>query len=123
MKPLTNIPEFLKRFDNFKDGEILSIEIISPTTMLVTLCVQDKARAFDWINIKLQFNEIVDARILDNSKLSLLDMSNGISIISNGTKLAFSIGECYNVSTIKDSICFIECLNIKYEECLFNKGE
>ena len=119
MKPLTNIDEFLKRFNNFKDGEFRSIEVISPTTMLVTLAGQDEARAFDWISKKLEFNNVSDARLLENSKLSLVDMSDGVSIINENNKLAFGIGECYNISNIKSSTCHIECSGIKYEEGLF----
>ena len=118
LKPLTNIKEFLDRFDNFKDGEFRSIEVITPTTMLVTLAGQDKAREFDWVSVKLEFNNISDARILEDKKLSLVDMGDGISIIDE-TKLAFAIGECYNISSIKSSTCYIECLTIKYEEGLF----
>ncbi|WP_455757239.1 hypothetical protein [Sulfurimonas sp.] len=119
MKPITNIEEFLKRFDHFKDGEFRSIEVASPTAMLVTLSGQDSARAFDWVSMKLEFNGVSDARLLDTSKLSLVDMSNGISIIKNNNKLAFGIGECYNISNTRNSTCFILCDSLKYEEGLF----
>ena len=119
MKPLTNIDEFLKRFDNFKNGEFRSIEIISPTTMLVSLAGQDNARAFDWISLKLEFNNVSNAKLLNESKLSLVDMSDGINIINENNNLAFGIGKCYNISSIKTSICYVECASIKYEEGLF----
>lgn len=119
MKPLNNIEEFLKRFDNFKDGEFRSIEILSPTVMQITLAGQDTARAFDWISLKLEFNQVNDAKILDNAKLSLLDMSDGISIVNNDTNYSFGIGEYNSNSNIKNSICYIESESIKYEEGLF----
>ena len=118
MKPLTNIDEFLKRFNNFRDGELRSIEIIS-ATMLVTLAGQDEARSFDWITVKLEFSNVSDARLLDDKKLSLVDMHNGVSIINDENILAFSIGECYNLSSIKNSVCYILSSSIKYEEDLF----
>ncbi len=119
MKPLTNLDKFLKRFNNFKDGEFRSIEVISPTTMLVTLAGQDSAREFDWVSIKLEFNNVSDARIIEDNKLSLLDMGDGISLVKKDNKFAFGTGECYNFSNIKSSTCYIECSNIKYEENLF----
>ena len=119
MKPITNIKEFLKRFNNFKDGEFRSIEVISPTTISVTFSTQDTARAFDWISMKLEFNNVSDARLLDTTKLSLVDMSDGISILKNDNILAFGIGECYNISSIKNSTCFILSDSLKYEEGLF----
>jgi len=119
MKPITNIESFLQRFDNFKNGELRSIEVINPTTMLVILAGQDEARAFDWISMKLEFNGVNDARLLDSSKLSLIDMNDGISIVKEDNSLAFGIGECYNIPSIKNSTCFISCSSIKYEEGLF----
>ena len=119
MKPIANTEEFVKRFDNFKDGEIRSINIVSPTTMLVTLAGQDSARAFDWITVNLEFNGISDARLIEDSKLSLIDMNDGISIINDDGKFAFGIGECYNTSTIKNSTCYIESKTLKYEEGQF----
>ncbi len=121
MKPLTNINEFLKRFDNFIDGEFRSIKIISPTVMLVTLAGQDSARGFDWISMELEFNGVSDARVIEDNKLSLLDMSDGISLISQNNTLAFGIGigNCNSISSIKSSTCYIECSNIKYKEGLF----
>ncbi len=119
MKPLTNTKKFLERFNNFKDGEFRSIEVISPTIILITFAGQDSSRDFDWLSVKLEFNSVSDARILENDKLSLIDMSDGISIINKDNIFAFGIGECYNISDIKTSTCHIECLNIKYEEVLF----
>lgn len=119
MKPLLNIDEFLKRFNHFKDGEFRSIEVISPTTMLITLAGQDEARAFDWVSVRLEFSNVCDAKLLENSKLSLLDMSEGINIVKNDTFLAFGIGECYNLSSVKSSTCYIESKSIKYKEDLF----
>ena len=119
MKPLTNTKKFLERFDNFKHGEFRSIEVISPTIILVTLAGQDSAREFDWLSIRLEFNGVSDARILENDKLSLIDMDDGISIINEDNIFAFGIGECYNISNTKTSTCHIECFNIKYEETSF----
>ena len=119
MKPLTNVEEFLKRFNNFKDGELRSIEVISPTKMLVTLAGQDEARAFDWVSIKLEFNNVSDARLLDNSKLSFVDMSDGISMINNGNSIIFGIGDCNNEAKMKSSSSYMESQTVKFEEGQF----
>ncbi|RLA77482.1 MAG: hypothetical protein DRG78_17390 [Epsilonproteobacteria bacterium] len=119
MKPLTNTKDFLKRLDNFKNGELRSFEVISPSVMSITLAGQDEARAFDWISVTLEFSNITDARVVDDKRLSLIDMGDGVSIINNNEELAFGIGECYNIDNIKNSTSFIVCKNIKYEEGLF----
>ena len=117
MKPLLakDLAAFMQRFNRFKDGEFRSLEVISPTTMKITLAGQDEARAFDWISLELELNGVNDARLLDSSKLHLVDMSDGVNLIHDG-KIAFGLGEYDNISSIKNSSCYIICSDIKYQE-------
>lgn len=121
MKPLLekDLVNFLERFDNFKDGEFRSIEILSPTNISITLAGQDKARGFDWLSMKLEIVGVADAKLLDKSKLSHIDMDDGISIIKEDDKFAFSIGSSYNISNTKNSICYVLGSTLKYEEGAF----
>jgi hypothetical protein len=121
VKPLSinNIDSFLKRFDNFRGGELRSTEVISSSEIVVTLAAQDGARGFDWVSMKLEFSGVSDAKLLEEKKLSFVDMSDGISIINSGTDFAFGIGECDNISSIRNSICQVISSNLKYQEGLF----
>ncbi len=119
MKPLTNIKEFLDRFDSFCDGELRHVDVISPTTISITLTTQDKAKDFDWVSITLEFSGVSDALLLENKKLNLVDMSNGISIIKENNLFYFGIGRCKNISNIKTSTCHTESLSIKYKQGTF----
>ena len=121
MKPLlaNNLESFLKRFDGFRSGELREIKVISADTILVTLATQDSAREFDWVSISFEFNDIINAKLLEEAKLKLIDMSDGVSIISIDNKFAFGVGECYNISSIKNSTCHIISSTLKYEEGLF----
>ncbi|KIM03512.1 MAG: hypothetical protein KU29_11715 [Sulfurovum sp. FS06-10] len=121
MKPILaqELDIFLKRFDNFNGGEFRSIEILSPTNIIVTLSGQDGARAFDWVTIKLELNGVSDAKLLEGSKLFMLDMSDGISIINDNKHFAFGIGKCTTLSSLKNSICYIICSSLKYQEGSF----
>jgi hypothetical protein len=121
MKPLLakELENFLKRFNYFIDAEFRHIEIISPTTIALTLATQDEARAFDWVSITLQFDGVQDARLIENSKLNFIDMSDGISLIYEEKLFAFGIGKCNNLSSIKNSTCQIVSLNLKYKESNF----
>lgn len=112
MKPLLqkDLKSFLDRFDGFKDGEFRHLEVLSPTTFKITLAGQDKARGFDWLTVDFELNQITSANILDNSKLLLIDMNDGINISNNGTNFAFKV---------LDSTFFIECSTIKYQEGAF----
>jgi len=121
VKPLLQkeLPAFLERFDNFRDAEFRSLEIISPLLVKLVFATQDKARAYDWITVSLEFNNIEDARLLEENKLSLLDMSEGISLININNKFAFGIGECYNISAIENSSCYLVATSLKYQEGQF----
>lgn len=112
MKPLLldNLKSFLSRFDEFKGSEFRHLEILSPTCFKITFAVQDKARGYDWISIEFELTGVTAANLLDNSKLTLLDMTEGIEISYNGTDFAFSI---------LNSTFFIECSHIKYQEGRF----
>ena len=119
MQPITNIDTFLQRFNNFKDAEFRSIDIGSATTMSVVFATQDEARSFDWITVTLEFNEISDAKLLDDSKLSLVDMQDGISLITDNKRVGFALGRYNTITSIKDSVCYIKSNSIKYSEGSF----
>lgn len=118
MKPLLakELQTFLKRFDNFIDCEIRHVEVISPTTVKITITAQDSARGFDWLCIEFEFNGISDAKLLDNSKLLHVDMSDGISLIYEENSFAYGVGNYNNLSGIKNAVSFIISSSIKYEE-------
>ena len=112
MKPLskTALEEFLKRFEYFKDGELRNIEINSPNNISLTFATQDSSRAYDWVSVKIEFDSVTNASLLDNSNLNHVDMSGGIDIKNSGTEFAFKI---------KNSTCQINSSYIKYIEGQF----
>ena len=118
MKPITDTKTFLKRFNNFSNAEFRSIEVLSATSMKIIFATQDEARAFDWLTIELEFTGIFDAKLLDDSKLSFVDMENGITLIQEDSKVGFCIGE-YTIKSLKDSICYILSSSVKYNEGQF----
>lgn len=121
MKPLhaKDLNSFLKRFDNFINGEFRSVEIASPTSIVATFATQDSSREFNWISIDFEFSGVDSAKILDNKKLSFVDMSDGISIINEDNKFSFGIGKCDTLDNIMNSICHIISTSIKYREGSF----
>ncbi len=106
----------LARFNNFKDVEFRSLEVLSPLEINATFAVQDAARAHNWITITLKFSGVSDARLVESNKISFIDLSDGISIIKDEKLIAFGIGECYNIENIKNSSCYICANSFKYEE-------
>ena len=112
MKPLNKnaLEEFLERFEYFKDGEFKNIEINSPKNITFSFNVQDSLRGYDWVRIKLEFDNISEASLLENSDLGHVDMSDGVDIQYGGTEFAFKI---------KNSTCQIKSSQLKYEEGRF----
>ena len=121
MKPLLakELTNFTKRFSDFINCEIRSLEIVTSTTIKLSLATQDESREFDWISLNFEFNSVSDAKLIDESKFNLLDTSEGVSIIYDKDSFAFAIGNYKNISGIKNAIIFVIASNIKYEENKF----
>jgi len=109
----------LSRFNNFKDAELRSLEVVSPTNIKLIVALQDSARAFDWITLEIDFIGVHDARLLEQNKLSFVDMSEGVSLLHVNNEFAFGIGACYNVQAIKNSTLYIISQDLKYKEGQF----
>jgi hypothetical protein len=108
----------LERFEHFKDAEFRSAEIISATHIKLTFGVQDKARAYDWITMVFDFHGVSDAKLIEDTKIDFIDMSDGISILKDRL-FSFAIGEYNNITNINDSIFYIKADDIKYTQGQF----
>ncbi len=122
MKPLlaTKTDELLKRIDNAIGGEIRSVVMNSPINFTIELSVQDANRGHDWINIAFEVDGVSDAQLIEDEKLPLVDMSDGISLIFEGGSCALGIGSYRSLEAMKSALLFLKGSSIKYEERLFN---
>jgi len=97
MKPLSknDLKAFLERFDNLSGGELVSLEILSPVAFKITLTVQDKNRAFDWVNLSFELSGVDDAKLIEDSALKAVDMQEGgnITFTDKGIELGFGSSE------------------------------
>ncbi|MDF1880969.1 hypothetical protein JHD50_06570 [Sulfurimonas sp. MAG313] len=111
----TDLSSFMERFSNLTNGEIVSLEFLTPTSFKIVLTVQDKNRGFDWVNLNFEFTGILDAKLLDDAALKAVDMENGVSIsfTQEGVEVGFGSGE-YLSSPLR---IYTEVL--KYEETSF----
>ncbi len=121
MRPLlpSEITKFLDRFDHFKDSEIRSLNIISPTEIELTLTAQDKARAFDWVSINFLFTQITDAKLINGSQIAYINLDDGINIITGDGFFAFCLENYTTLDSIKESSFYIISKSIKYNEGVF----
>ena len=118
MKPLlkNDLKAFLERFDGVKGGELISLEIITPTSFKITLTAQDKNRAFDWVNLNLELSGVTDAKLLDDNALKAVDMEEGMNVnySDEGIEVGFGAEE-YLASPLR------LCAGVlKYEESPFS---
>ena len=122
MKPLlaNKTTELLTRMDNAIDGELYTVTMNSPLNFTIELSVQDKNRGYDWINIAFEVDGIQDARLIADDKVSLVDMSEGISIVYEGDTCAVGIGDYNSIESVKSATLYLIGSTVKYEERPFN---
>ena len=121
MKPLnTNkLPELLTRIDQAKDGELYSVTMNNPQNFTVELSVQDKNRGYDWINIAFEIEGVSEAKLLEDRQLTLVDMSEGITLLHEASSILIAIGNYSTIESAKSAVMFLEGSSLKYEERLF----
>ena len=118
MRPLVSseLEDFLYRFENFAASQITQIDVISPQAVRVSLNVQDRHRSFDWIGIDLLFEEIAEAKLLEDEKLHLVDMEEGVSIIFENGLFYFMLGDYHTPIGTQNALCHIIAKSLKYQE-------
>ena len=118
MKPLNSnkASELLTRIDNAIDGELISVVMNNPQSFTVEFSVQDKNRGYDWINIAFEVDGVIDAKLIDDSKLSFVDLSDGISLIYEEGKLLLAVGSYNTLQSAKSATLYLEGTTLKYEE-------
>ncbi len=122
MKPLisTQKTNLLNRIDNAVDGELYAVTMNSAENFTIELSVQDANRGHDWINIAFEIDGVSDARLLDDSKISMVDMSEGISIVFEDGSCAVGIGQYNSIEAMKSAALYLIGTTLKYEERPFN---
>ncbi|PHR55847.1 MAG: hypothetical protein COA44_09405 [Arcobacter sp.] len=106
----------MERFSNLSEGELVSLEFLSPDSFKIALTVQDKNRGFDWVNLNFEFTGIIDAKLLDDAALKAVDMGKGGNIVF--TEAGIEVG--FGSNEYLSSPMHICTKVLKYEESYFN---
>jgi hypothetical protein len=106
----------MERFDYAKGGELVSVDILSPTSFKIALTVQDKNRAFDWVNLNFECSETSDAKLVSDAALKAIDMEEGINISFEEEFIRIGFGSDEYLSSPL-SLC---TNTLKYEESPFS---
>ena len=112
---MEEINTLLEKYDNFKDAQIRSIKPLSDTSKVLTIVVQDDDGE-DLNTVEIEFNNITNSQILDNSVLSFMDMGFGISIIKEHDLYGFALGKGTAMLHVLNAPLYIVASDIKIEE-------
>ena len=112
---MEKINALLEKFNYFRLDQFDSIEKPTEDTIRVTLVVQNDDGE-DTHQVKLTFNNIKEARLLDNNTLGYLDMMSGVSIIKEHDLYGFAIGACPAMLNVLNAPFYIVASEIEIEE-------
>jgi hypothetical protein len=112
---MEQINDLLEKYDHFKDAQIRSIQTTSDDSKTVTLVVQDDDGE-DINTVNIEFKDIKESRILQNSVLPFLDMVSGISIVKDHELYGFAIGSDTAMLHVHNAPLYIVASDIKIEE-------
>ena len=111
---MQKINTLLEKYDNFRGAQIRSVEYISLTERIVTIGDEDEDGE-DMYAVKLRFTEIQSSKILEQSVLSYLDMSSGITLIKENDLYGFAIGKGSAMLHVHNAPIYIVASKIKID--------
>jgi len=112
---MEQINTLLEKYNNFKDAQIRSIQTLSDSSKVLTLVIQDDDGE-DINSVKIEFNNVANSKILDNSVLSYMDMGFGISIIKEHDLYGFALGSGTAMLHVLNAPLYIVASDINIEE-------
>ena len=112
---MEEINNLLEKYDNFKYAQIRSIQQLPDSTKIVTLVLQDDDGE-DLNSVKLEFNNVTDSKILDNSVLSYMDMGFGICLIKEHNLYGFSVGHGTAMLHVLNAPLYIVASDLKIQD-------
>ena len=109
-----------ERILNAEGAMLRSLQLNGPTTAALTLCVQDKQRGFDWIDIVFEISGMHDARLVDDNKLEMIDTDEGLTVVFGSGSVGLGVGSYRSLEALKSAPLYLVGTSIKYEEAPFS---
>ena len=111
---MEQINNLLEKENNVNDAQIRSIQPLSDTSKVLTIVVQDDDGE-DINTVKIEFENITNSKILENSVLSYMDMGFGISIIKEHDLYGFALGKGTAMLHVHNAPLYIIASDINLE--------
>ncbi len=109
---MQEITALLKKYNNFKDEMLRTIEKTSDDSYVLTIVIQDD-EGEDLNSVKIEFSNVENSKILVDSVLSYMDMTSGITILKENDLYGFAVGRETAMLYILNAPLFIISKNIK----------
>ena len=112
---MEQIDSVLEKYNNFRDAQIRSIHSPTDTSKVVTLVMQDDDGE-DLNTVTIEFKDIKESKILQNSVLAFMDMGSGISIVKEHGLYGFALGSGTAMLHVHSAPLYIVASEISIEE-------
>ncbi len=112
---MEEINALLEKYNHFKYEQIRSVKWTTETSILLTLVIQDDDGE-DLESINIEFSDIKESRLLDNSVLPLMDMTSGITIIEEHGLFGFALGSGSAMLHVHNAPLYIVSSNIQVKK-------
>lgn len=113
---MEQINRLLEKYDHFKFAQLRLIE--SPadrSKVTITIVVQDD-EGEDMNTVRIEFTNIKESRLLQNSVLPFLDMMSGISIVKEHDLYGFALGSDTAMLHVHNAPLYVIASDISIEE-------
>jgi hypothetical protein len=108
------------RILNGEGAMLRTLVLNDPTSVTLTLSVQDKQRGFDWIDIAFEINGLNDAKLVDDNRLGFIDTDEGITILFEDGLWGLGIGRYESLGALKSAPLYLIGTSAKYAEAPFS---
>jgi len=113
-----SLKNLMDRIEDAREGEVRSLIPHSPTSIEIRFSAQDIARGYDWIDVVFRIEGVNDAKLVSDTILRSLDMSEGITVELTPNSAALAIGS-YD-GRCDEAPVYILGTSIGYEELPFS---
>lgn len=109
------IAQLLEKYNHFRYEQIRTVKQLSSTHKIVTVVVLDD-EGEDVQHVEFEFRDIKNSKILVDSVLSLLDMTDGITLLKENDLYGFALGSGTAMLHVNNAPMYIIASEVEVRE-------